>query len=162
MVESCTLKDKSKFIWGEKVCNKSKGREGLHLLFILYSKPHKTQRECWKKSNVGWMKLNTDGSIITSQIRGGIGGVLRYDTGEWIWGFSLPIQSASVIESKLRAIKEGLNEAWERRYQKIEAESDFLEAVQMILGNDGVVPDSVLLPLVEDANLSCIYLGPLN
>lgn len=36
------------------------------------SKKGKTTRETWKKPQAGWVKLNVDGSLVTSENRGGV------------------------------------------------------------------------------------------
>ncbi|KAL3838984.1 hypothetical protein ACJIZ3_023575 [Penstemon smallii] len=74
----------------------------------------------WSKPQVGWFKLNTDGSL------------LRDDAGNWVVGFSRKLGEVTITMAELLAIREGLSLAWEKRIPRLVMESDSEVAVKLI------------------------------
>lgn len=66
----------------------------------------------------------------------GYGGVVRDYKGEWLRGFSGPIEFAigfaNSLEAELEAIKHGLLFAWEYGYKQISCRSDCTQALTLI------------------------------
>ena len=62
----------------------------------------------WSKPNLGWYKLNTDASVLTSLSRAGKDGLLRDLNGSWIQGFSRLIGSSSILLVELWALRDGI------------------------------------------------------
>ena len=63
---------------------------------------------CWEKPCSGWLKLNTDGSVLGNPGLAGGGGVLRDEYGSWIGGFSRRIGIANSFTAELWALRDGL------------------------------------------------------
>lgn len=64
-----------------------------------------------------------DGSF-TRDGRGGCGGVVRGDNGEWIKGFSVKLEEPLQIATEITAIVEGLNPCWDLKFSKVIVECD--------------------------------------
>ena len=62
----------------------------------------------WEKPPVGWMKLNTDGSVFGSLGVVGCGGVIRDDCGNWLSGFNRRIGITNSFCAELWGLREGL------------------------------------------------------
>ncbi|XP_062005868.1 uncharacterized protein LOC133723047 [Rosa rugosa] len=70
----------------------------------------KQPRCFWKPPVYGSLKLNVDASFLPNQTTGGVGGVLRNDTGQVLAAFAGPIMhAASPKQSELYAIRAGLD-----------------------------------------------------
>lgn len=109
------------------------------------------EKSKWQKPNPDWVKLNTDGSSINVKNGGGIGGAVRDDSGAWLWGFTDYIQSPTPLLAELMALKTGMAEAWERRYARIEIETDSLDAWKLITGE--VEPSAEYANLVTECKI---------
>ena len=59
----------------------------------------------WSKLAEGWLKLNTDGSVISTSGLSGCGGLLRDRAAQWIVGFAKSIDVNSSIAAELWALK---------------------------------------------------------
>lgn len=105
----------------------------------------KKQVEKWRKPDPDWVKFNLDGSLITRQNGGGIGGFLRDGNGGWLWGFSPPTTSMSVTTT---AIKMGLEEAWEHCYPRIDVETDSQVVLSLLSDSTSIPQDPMLASLV--------------
>jgi ribonuclease HI len=87
----------------------------------------------WEKPQMGWMKLNVDGSYDSNSSKGGIGVVLRDSVGTVIFSACGFLERcSSPLESELLACKEGINLALQWTLLPIILESDCLIAVNMI------------------------------
>ncbi|KAK7307034.1 hypothetical protein VNO77_39734 [Canavalia gladiata] len=92
----------------------------------------------WTKPEIGWVKLNVDGSRDHSGPSAGCGGVLRNASGTWCNAFALkldPIYEAH--ETELQAILVGLERAFKMNVEKLIVESDNESMVNMV-ENDGL------------------------
>ncbi|KAF3956414.1 hypothetical protein CMV_018453 [Castanea mollissima] len=78
----------------------------------------------WEKPPMGWIKLNTDGSLSGDLGLAGGGGVFRNEEGEWILGYSRHIGITSGFMAELWAIQDGLLLCVERNFQAVEIEMD--------------------------------------
>ncbi|KAJ1412156.1 Ribonuclease H domain [Sesbania bispinosa] len=86
----------------------------------------------WCFPDVGWIKINVDGSVKSTSNHVGCGGVLRDHNGIWLGGFSFNIGSSSVLMAERRGIILALHIAWERGLLKVWIESDSLAAMDLI------------------------------
>ncbi|XP_019414613.1 PREDICTED: uncharacterized protein LOC109326381 [Lupinus angustifolius] len=82
--------------------------------------------------DIGWVKINVDGScsLRDQSIRGG--GVIRNEDGIWLSGFSINFGTGSSILAELLAIECGLTLAWNLGHRKVILKSDCLEAIHII------------------------------
>ena len=74
------------------------------------------------------VKLNVDASVMLSLGRGGVGGIIRNNSSEWITGFSASVDSCNVLHTEILAILRGLDFAWGHGFRNIVCETDSLEA----------------------------------
>lgn len=97
------------------------------------SKPVKIQPPVpWTKPQLGWMKLNIDGSFDASLNQGGIGAILRNNAGSVIFSACGFIERcSSALEAELLACKEGIIMALQWTLLPICIETDSLEAVNL-------------------------------
>ncbi|XP_062005887.1 uncharacterized protein LOC133723071 [Rosa rugosa] len=90
-------------------------------------------RPIWKPAARGQWKLNVDGSFVPQIPHGGVGGILRDDTGKFKAAFAFPIQSvASAKQVELCAIMKGLEMVKALQISNVVIETDCLEAVSDI------------------------------
>ncbi|PKU64272.1 Putative ribonuclease H protein [Dendrobium catenatum] len=84
----------------------------------------------WKKPNIGFIKVNTDGSV--SDNKYGCGGILRNYKGNMIMAFSSPIENCSVLVAELLAILKALNICLYSGFFKIWLEVDALLVINCL------------------------------
>ncbi|KAM5575279.1 hypothetical protein ABKV19_014297 [Rosa sericea] len=84
----------------------------------------------WKKPEVGWTKLNTDGSVVSG--KAGFGGLLRNYKGEPICAFVSKAQGDDIFSVELWAIWRGLILASSLGIKVIWVESDSMSVVKTI------------------------------
>ncbi|XP_039015581.1 uncharacterized protein LOC120145963 [Hibiscus syriacus] len=112
----------------------------------------------WKAPPVGYIKINVDGAMPVSGLRGGIGGLRRNDRGVCLGTFSKSIGFGTPVLAELLAIKVGLEaflQAGNNSPLRVIMESDCKVAVEWVL-NQGSCP-ACFSELVKsiDTVLSC-------
>lgn len=100
----------------------------------------------------GWLKLNTNGSVISTSGLSGCGGLLRDRAGQWIVGFAKSINVNSSIAAELWALREGLIFCVERGTHAVEIELDASAAISLLVANN-VNTNGDLSGLVDDCRL---------
>ncbi|OMO86355.1 reverse transcriptase [Corchorus capsularis] len=63
----------------------------------------------WHPPQIGWFKLNSDGSFIGNPGRGGVGAIIHNHEGNWVTGSHRSIGIVSSVEAELWALRDGLN-----------------------------------------------------
>jgi len=102
----------------------------------------KTMRSItWKRPNVGWIKLNTDGSCDVSRVRSGCGGLLRNSDGIFVMGFAKFLGSCSVLRAEACGLLEGLQCASEIGIAKLQIECDSSLLVDAVIGSSPLGAD---------------------
>jgi len=81
----------------------------------------------------GTLKLNIDGSFLEDLSCSSVGGVVRNHDGDWIASFSHYEAGGDALLDELRAIQIGLDFCSLKGYVNIICESDYLEAVNLII-----------------------------
>ncbi|KAK9006758.1 hypothetical protein V6N11_019092 [Hibiscus sabdariffa] len=107
------------------------------------------QASIWTGPPSGWIKLNVDASVSMADNKAGIGGVLRDEQGNWIFGFARSIGRCSVILAELWAIHDGLLHTWNLNHRNVILESDYLEAVQIINYKSKILANSALITSIK-------------
>ena len=102
----------------------------------------------WSRPVEGWLKLNTDGSVISTSGLSRCGGLLRDNTGQWIVGFAKSISVSSSIAAELWALMEGLSLCIERKASAMEIELDASATISLVASNVNTNGD--LSSLVDD------------
>ena len=86
----------------------------------------------WTKPPIGWVKLNTNGTMYGNPVKVGGGGVLRSSSGDWIGGFVRRIGSTSSTVAELWALKDRLTMAKQMGIENICIEMDAELIVQLV------------------------------
>ena len=86
----------------------------------------------WTKPPIGWVKLNTDGTMYGNPVKVGGGGVFRSSSGDWIGGFVRRMGSTSSTVAELWALKDELTMAKQMRIENICIEMDAEFIVQLV------------------------------
>ena len=102
----------------------------------------------WLKPLAGWHKLNTDGSVVSTNGLSGCGGLLRDCSGQSVVGFAKSISVSSSIAAELWALREGLGLCLERGISTVEIELDATAAISLVSSNVNSKGD--LSGLVDD------------
>lgn len=84
----------------------------------------------WTKPDSGWLKLNTNASIINGHA--GVGGLIRDSNGNWVEGFSKSIGTSSVLMAELWAMRDGIRMAKSLNIQSLLINMDCSEVVNLI------------------------------
>ena len=82
--------------------------------------------------DVGWCKLNVDGSRRTNSSRIGAGGVLRDHNGNWLGGFAMNLGQGQVCDAELWSLYFGLQLTIDKGATDLHIEMDF-KAIVMLL-----------------------------
>ena len=106
----------------------------------------------WGRPEMGWMKLNTDGSSLGNPGSVGGGGVIRDWYGRWVVGFSRKIGVTTSLLAELWAIRDGLMLCIDRNLAMVEVEVDAKAVVDMLAKSQ--YSNNAVAPLLED----CRYL----
>ena len=102
----------------------------------------------WDRPEIGWMKLNTDGSALGNPGSAGGGGVIRDWVGRWVAGFSRKIGIATSLLAKLWAFRDGLMLCVDRNLAMVEVELDAKAVVDMLA--NPLYSNNAISPLLED------------
>ena len=114
----------------------------------------------WLKPATGWLKLNTDGSMVGDSGVVGCGGLIRDSNGLWITGFAKPTIAFSSLAAKLFALREGLTLCVELQAQAVEVELDAFATISLISSNITSNGDlRFLLMIAGSFYCSCLKLG---
>ncbi|KAK8503952.1 hypothetical protein V6N12_019120 [Hibiscus sabdariffa] len=89
----------------------------------------------WQFPRTGWVKVNTDGSRCPASGRASCGGVIRDENGSGSWDSLDFIGVCSTLDAELWAVLDGLTQAWELGFRKVEIELDSLAAIRIIKGD---------------------------
>ncbi|KAL4296817.1 hypothetical protein GQ457_12G001150 [Hibiscus cannabinus] len=104
----------------------------------------------WLAPPLGWVKLNVDASVSSRDHKAGVGGVLRDDLGRWIIGFSRFLGRCDSLIAELWAIHDGLLQAWDSGYTRVELESDCLEAARIGNSASTTLAGSALVSSIKE------------
>ncbi|KAL0016783.1 hypothetical protein SO802_003852 [Lithocarpus litseifolius] len=99
--------------------------EFLHCgLNVKISGCRKVVRMRWEKPQVGWARLNIDGTALGNPGRSGCGGLIRNSQGEWMGGFSRRLGCSNSFIAELWALRDGLNLCHELNLNAVEIHLD--------------------------------------
>ncbi|KAH1107530.1 hypothetical protein J1N35_011298 [Gossypium stocksii] len=98
----------------------------------------------WSMSGRGWAKLNIDDVVSLSFCSTAIGGVIRDEEGNWLYGYLMILGRDEVFRIEARSMLEGLCLTSKKGYWHVELEYDNALLVELILS--GKIIDS---PLIE-------------
>ncbi|KAK7318076.1 hypothetical protein RJT34_02774 [Clitoria ternatea] len=85
---------------------------------------------CWEPSASGWIKRNSDASIVQQGLAA-CGGILRNQDGNFICSFACNLGSCSIMQAQLWGILKGIKLAKSRGFNRISTDSESLSAVKI-------------------------------
>ncbi|XP_042520430.1 uncharacterized protein LOC122093937 [Macadamia integrifolia] len=97
------------------------------------SRPRETFHIFWCPSEVGWVKLNTDGCSIRNPGKSGAGGVIRNDKAEMILNFRSFLGVRTNFEAEFMTLMIGIEIAIHLNMQRIWIECDSVVVVTLFL-----------------------------
>ncbi|KAL0444924.1 UNVERIFIED_CONTAM: putative ribonuclease H protein [Sesamum latifolium] len=86
----------------------------------------------WKKTNVGWVKLNIDRASRGNPGTSGAGGIVRNHMGQVLFAFTEPLGITNNIVAKLKALLRGLQLCTKKGFTRIWIELDALHVIRLI------------------------------
>ncbi|KAF7808539.1 putative ribonuclease H protein At1g65750 family [Senna tora] len=86
--------------------------------------PKKEISVSWKPPEVGWTKINVDGSVSMDGCSAACGILARDCSGNWVKGFTFNIGDCSILEAELWGVFYGLDLAWRCGFERIIVEVD--------------------------------------
>ena len=102
----------------------------------------------WEKPDIGWVKLNTNGSFSDLLNAAGYGGLIRDDQGNWIGGFSRHIGNTDSFLAEIWALRDGLQLCHHMNLQFVIVELDASTVIDAL--NNPVYTNTILSPLFDD------------
>ena len=105
----------------------------------------------WEKPPVGWMKLNTNGSVFGSLGVAGWGGVIRDDRGNWISGFTKRIGITNSFTAEMWGLREGLIMCCNLNIASLIVELNARVVVDAFSNNQYV--NNIISPILDDYRL---------
>nr|XP_027088493.1 uncharacterized protein LOC113709836 [Coffea arabica] len=89
----------------------------------------------WKKSPPGWLKLNTDASVLHGRASGG--GVLRDHCGKVCFAYYKEFGELDMLEAETQSLLHGLQLCADREVRALTVESDSKALVQLVCSDMG-------------------------
>ncbi|KAK5847314.1 hypothetical protein PVK06_003619 [Gossypium arboreum] len=77
----------------------------------------------WQRPEIGWVKINVDGSVMTNYTKAAVGGTVRDWNRKWLMGFNMVTGMDEIFMSEA-AIVEGMKLAWLNGYKQVEFNCD--------------------------------------
>ena len=106
----------------------------------------------WEKLEVGWVRLNSDGSLSGNPGLAGSGGLIQNGEGDWVCGYARNIGITTSFAVELQGLKDRLLQCLNLHLPIIEIEIDAKSIVDLL--NNPKATNNVVSPLVDD----CRYL----
>ena len=106
----------------------------------------------WEKPEVGWFRLNSDGSALGNPGPAGSGGLIRNGEGEWVCGYARKIGTITSFAAELWGLRDGILQCLNLQLPAVEIEIDAKSIVELL--NNPRAAERVVSTLVDD----CRYL----
>ncbi|KAE8664276.1 hypothetical protein F3Y22_tig00112801pilonHSYRG00014 [Hibiscus syriacus] len=101
----------------------------------------------WRKSDYSWVKINADGAMEGQPQIGSNWLVIRDAQGTWFQGFSRSLGSCTVLNAELWSLHDSLLLAWNMGFRKVEVETDYKTAFEIITTPMNDSEDSAIVTL---------------
>ena len=102
----------------------------------------------WEKPELGWLKLNTDGSWNAASGKAIGGGLIRDSLGNWVVGFTRKLGSVNSFSVEIWALRDGLMLCHQMNLPAIIIELDAKALVDAL--NNPRYSNSVISPIFDD------------
>ncbi|XP_075079940.1 uncharacterized protein LOC142165243 [Nicotiana tabacum] len=90
----------------------------------------------WEPPKNNNYKLNIDGPAAGNPGKGGLGGIFRNASGNWVLGYMGSIQYTTNTQAELLAVLKGLQIAEERQFTPLEINTDSTEVIRMLINGN--------------------------
>ncbi|KAI3988167.1 hypothetical protein MKX01_011956 [Papaver californicum] len=120
----------------------------------------------WERPDIGWTKLNFDGSVKYKSGMGSIGGVVRNHKGDFVLGYSEPIGKTTSTIAEITALQRGLDLVLENGLYNVWFEGDEKRLLEIIVNQIPVGPEEIqrrvklinlILPKLSSYKMTHIY-----
>ncbi|KAI3906218.1 hypothetical protein MKW92_046399 [Papaver armeniacum] len=120
----------------------------------------------WERPDIGWSKLNFDGSVKYKSGMGSIGGVIRNHKGDFLLGYSEPIGKTTSTIAEITAFQRGLDLVLENGLHNVWFEGDEKRLLEIIANQIPVGPEEIqrrvklinlILPELNSYKMTHIY-----
>ena len=108
---------------------------------------HVVKRTRWEKPEVGWFRLNSDGSLSGNPGPAGSGGLIRNGEGDWVYGYARKIGITTSFAEELWGLRDGLLQFLNLHLPTIEIEIDAKSIVDLLTNPRAA--NNVVSPLVD-------------
>ena len=105
------------------------------------------KRISWEKPEVGWFRLNSDGSSLGNLGLAGSGGLIRNSEGDWVCGYARKIGITTSFAEELWGLRDGLLQFLNLHLPTIEIEIDAKSIVDLLTNPRAA--NNVVSPLVD-------------
>ncbi|CAN1127408.1 Putative ribonuclease H protein At1g65750 [Linum perenne] len=86
----------------------------------------------WDPGPIGWVTVNTDGSVNPQTRKAAAGGLLRDVDGRCLHAFTMNLGVCSITRAELRGAIRGLEIAWDNGFRHVELQIDFMAVVALL------------------------------
>ena len=118
---------------------------------------HVIRRVRWEILDIGWVKLNSDGSSRGNPGVTGSGGLIRNEKGEWICGFARRIGITTSFAVELWGLRDGLLQCLNLNLSFVLIELDAKSIVDLLVNSD--YSNNAISPLVDRDDNFCLTHG---
>ncbi|CAN1169619.1 Putative ribonuclease H protein At1g65750 [Linum perenne] len=108
----------------------------------------------WQAGGPGWVTLNSDGSVV--QGRAAAGGILRDNEGRGLLAYSTNLGICSITRAELRGALEGIKQAWDAGYRRVEIQTDSMAAMAILTDNSARISHT---HVYREANFAADFLA---
>ncbi|CAN1314879.1 Putative ribonuclease H protein At1g65750 [Linum perenne] len=87
----------------------------------------------WQAGELGWITVNSDGSVRGDRGRAAAGGLLRDMEGNCLRAYAVNLGVCSITRAEIRGALEGIRRAWMEGFRKVEVQMDSQAAMAILL-----------------------------
>ncbi|GMI72547.1 hypothetical protein like AT5G42905 [Hibiscus trionum] len=99
----------------------------------------------WQPPNPGRVKVNIDGAVRGAVKQASIGGVIRNDAGDWVFGFVRNIGACTALMAELWAAYDALIFVWERGFRSVDLKTDNKTMATILNMESSILSDNALV-----------------
>ncbi|CAN1845776.1 Putative ribonuclease H protein At1g65750 [Linum perenne] len=103
----------------------------------------------WQAGQEGWVTVNSDGSVLGPRGRASAGGILRQANGQGICAYAINLGVCSITRAEIRGALEGIKQAWNAGYRRVEVQLDSQAAIAILLDKSVTVSHQHALEVLE-------------
>ncbi|KAL0013081.1 hypothetical protein SO802_000150 [Lithocarpus litseifolius] len=107
----------------------------------------------WEKPEVGWFRLNSDGSSLGNPGQAGSGGLIRNGEGGWLCGYARKIGITMSFAAELWGLRDGILQCINLHLLAIKIEIDAKSIVDLL--NNPRATESIVSTLADDCSPTC-------